>query len=137
MDATFLLKIKSDFPEFRFVTGSRFAFRPPRTIVMPKEFDEVSDNTNSLLFLHEVGHALSKHRDFKTEIGRLKMEVEAWEKARGLCDKYGVSFDEDLVETELDSYRNFLHQKSRCPDCGLTRFQTPDGVFHCPKCSLN
>lgn len=137
MDATFLPKVKSDFPDFRFVTGARFSFRPPRTIVRPKELGEVFDGTNSLLLLHEVGHAIMGHRDFKTEVGRLKMEVEAWEKARELCDRYGVVFDENLVESELDTYRDYLHQKSRCPDCGLTRFQTPDGVFHCPKCSVN
>ena len=139
MDATFLQKIKSDFPKFRFVAGARFSFRPPRTIVVPDEEDEARDDSGdtSLLLLHEMGHAIMGHRDFKTEVGRLKMEVEAWEKARELCDKYGVVFDEELVETELDSYRNYLHQKSRCPLCGLTRFQTPDGEFYCPKCAIN
>ena len=61
------------------------------------------------------------------------MEVEAWEKARELC---GVLVDEELIESELDTYRDWLHQKSRCPKCGLTRFQTPDGAFHCPKCDV-
>ena len=64
------------------------------------------------------------------------MEVMAWEKAKELAPKYGVEIDEDLIEGELDTYRDFLHQKSRCPECGLTRFQTPDGVFHCPRCEI-
>ena len=64
------------------------------------------------------------------------MEVEAWEKARELAAKYDVFIDEELIEQELDSYRDWLHQKSRCPSCGLTRFQTPDGVFHCPRCDV-
>ena len=131
MAATFLAKIKSDFPSLKFVVGKRFKFRPPRTIVVP------SDNPEPLLLLHEVGHALLEHYDFKTEVGRLKMEVEAWEKARELCVLYGVYVDEELIESELDTYRDWLHQKSRCPECGLTRFQTPDGVFHCPKCEVD
>ena len=130
MDATFLAKIKSDFPSLRFVQGRKFAFRPPKTVVIPR------DSFAPLLLLHEVGHALSHHQDFKTEVGRLKMEVEAWEKARELAAKYDVFIDEELIEQELDSYRDWLHQKSRCPSCGLTRFQTPDGVFHCPRCDV-
>ena len=130
MAATFLARIKNDYPSLRFIQGRKFAFRPPRTIVIP------SDDPEPLLLLHEVGHALSGHQNFKTEVKRLKMEVEAWEKAKKLCGIYGVDIDEDLIEGELDTYRDWLHQKSRCPKCGLTRFQTPDGVFHCPKCEV-
>ena len=129
MDATFLARVKADFPEFRFTSGKRFTFRPPRTIV-------IEEDGNSLFLLHELGHALLRHRDFKTEVERLKMEVMAWEKAKELAPKYEVEIDEDLIEGELDTYRDFLHQKSRCPECGLTRFQTPDGVFHCPRCEI-
>ena len=133
MDATFLAKIKSDYPDLKFLQGRKFAFRPPKTIVV----GPLDKNDSSLLILHEIGHALSGHQTFKTEVGRLKMEVEAWEKARELCNIYGVEIDEELIESELDTYRNWLHQKSRCPLCGLTRFQTPDGVFHCPRCDIN
>ena len=129
MDATFLAKIKSDFPSLRFIEGRRFSFRPPKTVV-------VEPDGEALLLLHEIGHALCGVYDFKTEVGRLKIEVAAWEKAKELAASYGVVVDEDLIEGELDSYRDFLHQKSRCPNCGLTRFQTPDGVFHCPKCNV-
>ncbi|MBR5621257.1 hypothetical protein IKW75_02120 [Candidatus Saccharibacteria bacterium] len=129
MDATFLAKIRSDFPDYRFVDGARFSFRPPKTIVVGPE--EAND---SLLLLHELGHALSGHRDFNTSVKRVKMEREAWDKARELAADYGVEFDEDLVEDELDTYRDWLHKKTVCPKCGLTRFQTPDGNYHCPRC---
>ena len=129
MDATFLEKIKSDYPSIRIIRGKRFAFRPPRTVVY-------EEDGPSLLFLHEMGHALIGRFDFRTEVERLKIEALAWEKARELCSLYGVEVDEELIETELDSYRDWLHQKSRCPDCGLTRFQTPDGAFHCPRCNV-
>lgn len=129
MDATFLAKIKSDYKEFRFVSGKRFSFRPPQTIVVGPEEDG-----DCLLLLHELGHAISSHRDFDTGARRLKMEREAWDKAQELCSLYGVEYDAELVETELDTYRDWLHKKSRCPKCGLTRFQSPDGVYHCPKC---
>lgn len=122
-------QLKKDYPDFKFREGRKFAFRPPRTIILGPE-----EPGAELLLLHEVGHAISQHRDFDVDIKRLKMEVEAWEKARELAVIYGVEFDEEMMEMELDTYRDWLHQKSRCPACGLTRFETPDGQYHCPKC---
>ncbi len=129
MDATFLAKIKSDHPEFNFRKGERFSFRPPKTITVGP--DEKNDE---LLLLHELGHAMSGHKAFNTGAERLKMEREAWEKARELASGYGVEFDDFLAETELDTYRNWLDKKTRCKKCGLTCYQTPDGVNHCPRC---
>ena len=68
------------------------------------------------------------------DVERLKMESEAWEKARELASRYGVEVNEDLIQDELDTYRDWLHNKSKCRACGLTRYQTPDGVYHCPRC---
>ena len=68
------------------------------------------------------------------DVERLKMEVAAWEKAKELAKHYGVDVDEDVIQEELDTYRDWLHKKSRCPGCGLTRFQTTDGEYHCPRC---
>ena len=129
MDAKFLQRLKEDYPEFRFVEGAKFAFRPPKTIVLgpPEPFSE-------LLALHEVSHAILKHKTFRMDVERLKMESEAWEKARELASRYNIEIDEDLIQDELDTYRDWLHTKSRCKSCGLTRYQTPDGNYHCPRC---
>ena len=129
MDATFLAKIKNNYPELVFKAGKRFSFRPPRTVVVGPE-----EPQDELLLLHELGHALSRHVMFDTGAKRLKMEREAWEKARVLAAVYSVEFDDSLVEAELDTYRDWLDKKSRCPRCGLTRYQTPDGTYHCPRC---
>lgn len=129
MNEVFLAKIKADFPEFRFVNGKKFAFRPHRTIVLgpPEPFYE-------LLVLHEVSHAILEHKTFRMDVERLRMESEAWDKARELASRYGIEVDEDLIQGELDTYRDWLHSKSRCRKCGLTRYQTQDGVYHCPRC---
>ena len=125
----FFEKLVKDFSDYRFVFGKKYAFRPPKTIVIgpPEPFSQ-------LLALHEVGHAICKHKSFKVDIERLKMENQAWEEARKLAKKYEVTIDEELIQDQIDTYRDWLHQKSRCPDCGLTRFQTPDGQYHCPRC---
>ena len=125
----FFEKLVKDFSDYRFIFGKKYAFRPPKTIVIgpPEPFSQ-------LLALHEVGHAICKHKSFKVDIERLKMENQAWEEARKLAEKYGVTIDEELIQDQIDTYRDWLHQKSRCPNCGLTRFQTPDGQYHCPRC---
>ena len=125
----FLQRLADDWGDFKFKRGVKFLFRPPRTVV----FGPMEPNYR-LLALHELSHALLGHQDYRIDVERLKMEREAWEKARELALLYGVRFDEDLVQTELDTYRDWLHQKSRCPVCGLTRFQTPDSQYHCPSC---
>lgn len=93
-------------------------------------------NNYCLQLLHELGHALLNHRTFATDPERLKMECAAWEKARELCIAYHIYYDEEFVEAELDTYREWLHQKSRCLNCGLTRYQDRNGVYHCPECEL-
>ena len=131
MSAELLDRLAGDFPDLRFVQGRKFTFRPPRTVVFgPSETNE------DMLILHEIGHAVLGHRNFKTDVGRLRMEMEAWEKARELAAEYGVEFVEEVMQDELDTYRDWLHQKSRCPRCGLTRFETPDRRYCCPRCDM-
>lgn len=129
MDMVLINRLSNDFPEIKFKLGEKFLFIPPKTIAY-----NTDEPNASLLLMHELGHFLCGHRDFKMAVSRLKMEREAWEKAREICAKYDVFYDDEVVETELDTYRDWLNQKSRCPDCGLTRFQTPDGRYHCPRC---
>ena len=128
MDAL-IEQIRKDYPNLTFKDGKKFSFRPPKTITIdPKE------PHMELLLLHELGHATLGHADYKTHIDRLKMESEAWERAKELAQRYNIEYDEDLAQNELDTYRNWLHKKSSCPICGLTRFQTPDSKYHCPRC---
>lgn len=125
-------KLAADYPELRFRVGKKFMFRPPRTVVV----EAGGTSKWGLQLLHEVGHALSGHRDFRTDPERIKMEREAWERARGLAEAYNIQYDEEFVERALDTYRDWLHQRSTCPECGLTRYQTQDGQWHCPGCEI-
>ena len=120
--------LKNDYPNFRFISGRKFMFRPPKTIVLgPPEPND------RLLLMHELSHAILGHTNYDKDIKRLKMEAEAWSKTRELASVYDVDVDEEIIQDELDTYRDWLHKKSRCPRCGLTRFQDLDG-YHCPRC---
>jgi len=159
-----LVRVKNDYPELNLRAGDRFLYRPPKTVVFEQkngtkgnfnggnsrlagaEGDshggdspraaEIEQNNYTMQFLHEVGHALLGHWDFATDVERVKMECAAWEKARELCVQYQVDYDEEFAENELDTYRNWLHQKSKCPECGLTRYQDKAGKYHCPQCEM-
>lgn len=135
----FLVRVRMDYADLRLRVGKKFTFRPPRTIIVQRvlDVDEVNEGWRGyykLQVLHEIGHALSGHKDYITDVERLKMEREAWEKARELAMAYGVYYDEEFVEGALDTYRDWLHQKSRCPQCGLTRCQTDEGEYFCVNC---
>lgn len=139
----FVAEVAQQFPWFRFRVGKKFAFRPPRTIIYEVVSIDFSDqnyeylnNNYKLRLLHEVGHAVLEHKFFTTDVERLTMECAAWEEARVLSTKFNLNYDEEFVQVALDSYRDWLHVKSRCPDCGLTRYQTKDGRYHCPVCEV-
>lgn len=131
----FIAGLKKDFEQFRFREGKKFMFRPSRTIIFEPLADYLeSPEKYKLSLLHELGHAILEHKFYITDPERLRMESEAWEKVRELCLRYGVNYDEEYTEGELDTYRDWLHRRSSCPECGLTRYQTRDGEYHCPLC---
>ena len=126
---SFITSVSAVYPQFIIKPSARFSFRAPHTI-----YCNLNDPDFTLLFLHELGHALLGHTAFKTDIDRVKMESAAWNKAKSLCKEFDIPYDEDFAEDQLDTYRNWLHSKSLCKKCGLTRYQTPDGKYHCPHC---
>ena len=138
MDCANLLEwLNKDFPELRFREGKKFAFRPPRTVIFePITEVEAEYKIYSMRLLHEVGHAVLGHFDYRQDLGRVKMEREAWQKARELAERYGVEYDEEVAEGELESYREWLYQRSKCPKCGLARYQTRGGEWKCPGCNM-
>ena len=140
-DLEFVERLIHDFPEVRFVKNRRrFSYRWQNDV--PTVFLGEPQPKYSLLTLHELGHAASGHKDYQTTVERLKIESEAWSAARKLFLKYQKtsilpadwSWDEDFAESKLDTYRNWLHTKTTCKTCGLTMYQTTDGIYHCPLC---
>lgn len=125
-------RVQRDYPQLRFKAGKKFTFRPPRTII----FVRTEQIGGQLQLMHELGHVRLEHRFFRTDVERLKMERAAWEEAHKICEQYGVAYDEEFVEQQLDSYREWLHRRSQCPVCGLTRYQSGSGEYHCPGCEL-
>lgn len=142
LDSAFLDSLIFAFPEFSFRPGKKFKFRPKKTIYyIPPEIFETETEKNPLetfplLLSHELAHASLKHFSYSTNLERLKIELAAWEETKKICKKFEIPFSEELMNLELDTYRDWLNQKSLCKTCGLTRFETPDGIYFCPRCDL-
>lgn len=149
----FITQLQTDYPDFHFVYGKRFSFRPPKTIVIgPYEGEKTA-----LLALHELGHGLSGAYSYDLDVERIKIESRAWQEAKKVYSRYAYTaidqktgksskktansfnfslpeWDGDFVESQLDTYRDWLHTRSKCKKCGLTKYQTTDKTYHCPRC---
>ena len=151
-DKEFVERLEADFPEVKFKWGAeRFSFRFRNGA--PVVFLGEPQPNFALLALHELGHALCKHKDYTRDVERIKIESAAWERAKTVLLDYQAKassnseevgnrelaailpeWDEDFVQEKMDTYRDWLHAKSRCKKCGLTRYQTADKKYHCPRC---
>ena len=129
-------KLAKDYPEITIEAGDRFQFTPPDYLFYAAD-TEYSDLEAQLLLLHELGHYLIDETDYSTDIELLEIEAKAWAKAKELCKKYAITYDEDFAEDRLDSYRNYLHYASLCKNCQLAGYQDDNGNYHCPLCNAN
>ena len=132
MHSTLLLeRLKADFTQFSFVEADRFRWSAETQTI---HIDPHSDTTEPFL-LHELGHALLNHQSYAQDIDLLKLERDAWHLAvTKLSDIYGISIDNELIQDNLDTYREWLHERSLCPGCHATGLQTSFGAYSCLAC---
>lgn len=123
-------RLAHDYPQFHFIPAdcARWSNRE-QTIYY------TDDNQQTL---HELGHALLGHQCYHQDIELLKLERAAWEVAAQLAPHYGLSINSNTIEDALDSYREWLHGRSRCPKCGQTGWQSVNDLsYHCPNCQTS
>lgn len=138
MDATtmpsmnlLLDKLRHDFPSFHFTEDTYFAWSPENSTV---HFHPTEENADSLL-LHELSHGILEHQAYREDVTLLAMEAAAWNKAQELAVEYETHISDDLIEDNLDTYRDWLHARSTCPSCQATGYQTGKKQYACPACN--
>jgi hypothetical protein len=140
MDATtmakitsFVAKLKADFPGVALEASDDFYWAPATSTVY---FNPDSPLSGRATLLHEMAHALLDHRHFERDIDLLKIERAAWDYARDtLAPRYGVTIEDDTVEDMIDTYREWLHARSKCPSCTMTGIQTVGSTYYCLGCN--
>lgn len=124
-------QLEKDFPDLLFEPGEENLWIPDEKKIIFKPNDEDG-------LLHELGHALCGHSEFTQDIELMHAECDAWEKAKELGEKYDVEIDEDRIDTALNWYRDWLHQRSVCPKCDQNGIQSrKNGNYRCLNCGTS
>lgn len=124
-------KLASDFPAIQFVEAEAFQWSADTKTISYN----LSDETATEHALHELAHAVLDHHAYTRDIELLKMEREAWTYAqKELAPAYGITIDDEAREAALDSYRDWLHARSTCPNCKATGMETDKHLYVCPAC---
>lgn len=97
-------------------------------------FYDPSNPDGASLLLHEAGHAVLDHAEYPDDITLLTMERDAWHEAEALARDIGMSIDTELIEDALDTYRDWLHARSTCPNCQATGIQEGAKLYSCLAC---
>ena len=128
-----LQNLKNRYPQFKFVPSKDFIWSSSDNTIY---YDNKSPDL-SLLLLHELSHALLGHNQYDRDIQLITMERQAWDYTIELAPSFGLEIPDNLAQSTLDSYRNWLHSRSICPKCQATGMQTDKRQYSCPVCGYN
>lgn len=128
-----LEQLRLDFPAVTFAEGEVFVWSPLSSTITFVTYEGAQEATWQLL--HEVAHADLKHFDAELDVELIKCEAAAWTHAQTvLAARYRLTIPEAFAEDNLDTYRDWLHARSTCPDCAQTGLQTQKNAYSCLNC---
>lgn len=128
-----LTQVRKDHPGLSFEESSQFSWHAKSKRITFKKPTGSSEKAVWAL-LHELGHALLGHADYRYDIELIQLEAAAWTKSRELAAKYGVDIDEDYIQDCLDTYRDWLHLRATCPTCFARSLQASPCHYRCFNC---
>jgi hypothetical protein len=125
-------KLHQDFPSYTFVKGDIFGWSPSHKQI---SHPLIAAESDIWTLLHEIAHAELGHHDYQLDIELIDQETAAWEYARAvLAPRFDQQIQDPHIQDHLDSYRIWIHQRSRCPECDQNGFQTTQNTYSCNNC---
>ena len=124
-----LQALRVDFPHVTYSVGDGFYWSPASQTV----YFQVN-GSDAVTLLHETAHAILGHTSYSKDIDLIHLERDAWNKTVQLGSQYTVSIDISVVEEALDTYRDWLHARSLCPNCKQNGIQTDQTTYSCVLC---
>lgn len=122
---------KSDF-SYTFLQGNIFKWSSKKQYIM---HPRISSWEDFWTLLHEIAHAELDHFDFCFDVELLDIETKAWVYAvEVLAPRYKTTISQDFIEDNLDTYREWVHQRSTCPNCRQNGIQPKTGTYQCINC---
>lgn len=129
-----LKRLRLDITDVTYRSGESFCWSPEHRTITFRGTDEPTE-LDQWALLHEAGHAMLDHKTYTSDLHLLLLEVEAWDKAVEVGKSYGIGIDLEHVQDCLDTYRDWLHQRSLCPACSTTSLQATTGTYRCHNCT--
>ncbi|MEI7690002.1 MAG: hypothetical protein WCI79_03500 [Candidatus Saccharibacteria bacterium] len=126
-----LQSLKNKYPQFKFEPSDDFSWSASVSTIY---YDEKSPDIDVFL-LHELSHALLGHDHHDQDIQLVTMERQAWDHTVALAPAFGVAIPDNIVQSTLDSYRDWMHSRSACPKCDTTGVQTDKNTYKCLACN--
>jgi len=120
-------------PNTQFESGDSFFWSPKQNKITYNK-SLINSPIGAWSILHEAAHALMKHTSYNSDLGLLKLEAEAWDEAKKLGVQLDMAIDEDHIQDCLDTYRDWLHRRSTCPNCGIICLQSSSTLYYCHNC---
>lgn len=128
-----LKKLQHDYPDISFVAAKEFCWSP-KTHEIIYNSQAIAKGNGAWSLFHELGHAVLEHRSYDSDLELLQLEALAWNKAKEIGKSYGYEIDNHHIEDCLDTYRDWLHQRSACPKCNNRSFQQNNREYSCYNC---
>lgn len=128
-------QLQQDYPQFMFEEGPQEHWSPRSNTITYNPSQELEELSCGLL--HELAHALLNHRTYDSDLELLKLEAQAWELASKIGRKYKLKIDQDHIQNCLDTYRDWLHQRSTCPGCATHVIQASARSYQCFNCKTS
>ncbi len=126
-------QLRASFGQYHFEAAAQFAWSPETgTIYYHSPGIQKSSGYHRLL--HEVAHAELGHATYRYDIELIRMEVAAWRHARALAKDVGLRISDRACDRHLETYRDWLYLRSRCPTCQATGLQNGELAYVCSQC---
>lgn len=127
-------QLEVHYPDISFQESETFLWNPKQKSVY-YDPEETSEHARWSL-LHELAHGLLKHADYETDMELLLMEATAWEYAIELQKKHDPQnpINNEHIQNCLDTYRDWLHSRSICPECDQVGLQEDKHRYKCINC---
>jgi hypothetical protein len=127
-----IAKLAKTYPAISFAASDKFYWSPKEQTVY---YDTAARGEQAQwALIHELSHGLLGHKNYKTDFELLRLEVAAWHMAESVAKDLAITIDQDHVQDCLDTYRDWLHARSKCPECGEHGIQNKSGDYTCINC---
>lgn len=127
-------EITANYPAISFKEGDNFIWSPEQSAITYVK-KEIKSKDGLWSLIHELAHSELKHRSYRSDFELIQMEAAAWSRAKVIAKKYALKIDEGYIQDCLDTYRDWLHERAKCPRCGVVTIQKNDLSYLCFNCT--